>query len=367
MRIGSRADPGGVRIVPSVTSPPAQAPKPPSRTKKVVSAILTLAVLAFVFFGLFPRFADISEVWESLAGMPTASIVGVLAAVLVNIAVYPWPFQAALIGLRYWPAFEVRQTAFAISNTVPAGGALGLGVQYAMLNSYGFAAGANASAIAITGTWNAYLTLVLPLLALFPLALVGDGFSQWLTPALIGLAIAVGSALVFALILRSESFARRLGQWLDGVISRVARLFKREPGAGVTESIVEFRASIVETVSRRWASITGSNLLMQLTSFAVLYAALIGIGGGGADVGMAQAFAAFAIARLATFIPVTPGGLGTTDAAMAALLAGFGMSNADALAAVLVWRIGTLVPQVILGAVTFLIWRARSGRAARAV
>ena len=349
--------------MPSVTSQSDQVPKPPSRAKKIVSAVLTLAVLAFVFFGLFPRFADISEVWESLAGMPTASVVAVLAAVLVNIAVYPWPFQAALIGLRYWPAFEVRQTAFAISNTVPAGGALGLGLQYAMLNSYGFAAGANAGAIAITGTWNAYLTLVLPVLALFPLAFVGDGFGQWLTPALIGLALAVGSALVFALILRSESFARRLGEWLDRLLARVSRWFKRDAQASVTESIIEFRASIVDTVRRRWASITGSNLLMQLTSFAVLYTALIGIQGGISEAGLAQAFAAFAIARLATFIPVTPGGLGTTDAAMVALLAGFGVSNADAVAAVLVWRIGTLVPQVILGAVTFLIWRARSARA----
>ena len=347
-----------------MSSTPAQAPKPPSRTKKIVSAVLTLAVLAFVFFGLFPRFADISEVWDSLAGMPTASVIAVLVAVLVNIAVYPWPFQAALIGLRYWPAFEVRQTAFAISNTVPAGGALGLGLQYAMLNSYGFAAGANAGAIAITGTWNAYLTLVLPILALLPLALVGDGFSQWLTPALIGVAIAIGSALVFALILRSESFARRLGHWLDRLIDRISGWFKRDSKPSVTDSILEFRASIVDTVARRWASITGSNLLMQLTSFAVLYAALIGIEGGAANVGLAEAFAAFAIARLATFIPVTPGGLGTTDAAMAALLAGFGASNADALAAVLVWRIGTLVPQVVLGAVTFLVWRARSNRTA---
>jgi uncharacterized protein (TIRG00374 family) len=79
-----------------------------------------------------------------------------------------------------------------------------------------------------------------------------------------------------------------------------------------------------------------------------------------------DAFACFTLARLLTFIPITPGGLGTVDAALVGLLTGFGTSSADAVAAVLIWRVGALVPQVILGGITFLIWRARSGRLAQA-
>jgi hypothetical protein len=54
----------------------------------------------------------------------------------VNLWVYVFPLMAAIPGLKYKPAFVVRQTSFTISNAVPAGGAVGLGVQYAMLASY---------------------------------------------------------------------------------------------------------------------------------------------------------------------------------------------------------------------------------------
>jgi hypothetical protein len=60
----------------------------------------------------------------------------------------------ALPGLGYGTGFVVGQTAFAISNAVPAGGAVGLGVQYGMLGSYGFGAAAATSAIAMrSSSW----------------------------------------------------------------------------------------------------------------------------------------------------------------------------------------------------------------------
>jgi uncharacterized membrane protein YbhN (UPF0104 family) len=45
------------------------------------------------------------------------------------------------------------------------------------------------------------------------------------------------------------------------------------------------------------------------------------------------------------------------DAALAALLTGYGATSSQALAADLVWRAATCVPQVLLGALTFLWWR----------
>ncbi|MET0694893.1 MAG: lysylphosphatidylglycerol synthase domain-containing protein, partial [Propionibacteriaceae bacterium] len=58
----------------------------------------------------------------------------------------------------------------------------------------------------------------------------------------------------------------------------------------------------------------------------------------------------------------TPGGLGTVDAALAALLTGYGANSSQALAADLVWRAATYVPQVVLGALTFLWWRVTAAR-----
>jgi uncharacterized membrane protein YbhN (UPF0104 family) len=51
-----------------------------------------------------------------------------------------------------------------------------------------------------------------------------------------------------------------------------------------------------------------------------------------------EALAAFSFARVASFIPITPGRLGTVDPALAALLIGYGATSSQALAADLVWR-----------------------------
>ena len=109
---------------------------------------------------------------------------------------------------------------------------------------------------------------------------------------------------------------------------------------------------------------TLSTLLLQLTSWAVLVLALRGLeaGSGTVNVTWTESLAAFSFARVASFIPVTPGGLGTVDAALAALLGGYGASSSQALAADLVWRAATYLPQVLLGALTFLWWRVTATR-----
>ena len=80
-----------------------------------------------------------------------------------------------------------------------------------------------------------------------------------------------------------------------------------------------------------------------------------------------EVFAAFAISQLGLMIPVTPGGLGTVDAAMIALLVSFGADNGVATAAALVWRASSFIPQIIIGLICIGIWRlnARSGKTYR--
>jgi uncharacterized membrane protein YbhN (UPF0104 family) len=48
-----------------------------------------------------------------------------------------------------------------------------------------------------------------------------------------------------------------------------------------------------------------------------------------------------------------------------ALLTGYGATSSQALAADLVWRAATYLPQVLLGALTFLWWRVTSARRRR--
>jgi uncharacterized protein (TIRG00374 family) len=348
------------------TAPGQGAAAPPRRHpwRMVVSAAITVAVLLVVFVGIFPKVADYSQAWSSIQQMPTASTVALVVATVVNLAVYVWPLQAALPGLGYGPGFVVRQTSFAISNAVPAGGAVGLGVQYGMLDSYGFGAGAAASAIAIVSVFNVFATLVMPVVGVVALLASGVVNGTYLLIAVIGI-VAIGLAVVaFTLVLRSERGARTVGSWADRLVNPLMRRLAHGRSVDLTGKILDFRSSVVDVMRARWAQVTVSTLLLQLTSWAILVLALRGLeaGAGGVMVTWNEALAAFAFARVASFIPVTPGGLGTVDAALTALLTGYGATSSEALAADLVWRAASYVPQVLLGALTFLWWRVTAAR-----
>ena len=340
---------------------------PPSRGSPwriVISTAVTLVVLAVVFLGIFPKVADYSEAWSSIQQMPTAYVVALVLATVANLAVYVWPLQAALPGLGYGPGFVVRQTSFAISNAVPAGGAVGLGVQYGMLDSYGVGAGAAAGAIAIVSVFNVFATLFMPVLGVVALLASGVVDGTYVLMAAVGiLAIAV-AVVAFTVVLRSERGARTVGGWADRLVQPLSRRLAHGRSPELTGKLLDFRSSVVDVMRARWVQVTLSTLLLQLTSWAVLVLALRGLesGTGKVTVTWTEALAAFSFSRVASFIPITPGGLGTVDAALAALLSGYGASSSQALAADLVWRAATYVPQVVLGILTFLWWRVTSTR-----
>ncbi len=341
---------------PAATAPP---PATIDRRKQVVAGLITLVVLVVVFFGIFPKFANYSDAWDSIQEMSVGALVALLVATVANIIIYVFPYLAALPGLPFGRGFIVRQTSFMISNAVPAGGAFGVGVQYAMLSSYGIGPAVATSAIGVTSVWNLMVTLALPAFGLLALLLTGEATSGALVGAvvsLVALGLMVGG---LALVLRSEAWATRLGGWGDTLLHRVR---PKSAAGSVTEGVLRFREQTVDVVEDRWALLTITNFGQQLSQFAVLAVAVYGLGGKSTGINLLEVFAAFSLARLAGFIPITPGGLGTVDAALVGLLSAFGMSNEDALAANLLWRAATFVPQVVIGIVTFIIWRVQEGR-----
>ncbi len=335
--------------------------QPASKRKQIIASIVTLVTLVLVFAVILPQFADYGQAWDAIQGMSPAALVVLVLATIATIAVYVWPYQAALPGIAYGPAFVVRQTSFAISNGVPAGGAFGLAVQYDMLGDYDFAGGPATAAIGITSLWNTLVTLGMPVFGVLALALVGDFESRVLAIALVGLIVVGLMVGALVLVFRSESAARRLGELVDGLIDRVMRVFGRDADLDLTGKLLDFRSSTVDVVRDRATAITLTNILQQLMQFVVLYVALRSIGGT-AEVTLAEALVAFSVGRLGSFIPVTPGGLGTVDAAITAILVAFGADEPSALAAVMVWRAATYFPQVFIGIGTFLYWRRRKGR-----
>ena len=377
------------------------------RRRFVIAAVTVAVLLGAVFVGVFPRFANYSQAWSSVQRMPAAYLVALAGAALINIAVGAWPLQAALPGLRYAPAFVVAQTSFALSNSVPAGGAIGLGVEYDMLESYRFDAAAAARAAAISSLFSVFATLVMPVLGVLALLLTGQVSWRFVLFAIVGVVVVGAAVGALALVLHGETEARRVGHVVDRILHATARRLRRgrtvdvpedsgrltadssddsgsarltprgdpEPSplrpraADVTGRLLDFRSGVIEVMKTRWAAVVGSTLLPQLTSWSIVLLALRGLENGTHEtfhVTWPESLAAYSFAIIVSFIPVTVGGLGTVDAALTGLLTAFGATGGQALAVDLVWRAATFVPQVSTGALSFLWWRiTRHPRAAR--
>jgi len=338
--------------------PESASKKPKFGMRQIIATILTIIVLVLVFVVVLPKFGDYDAAWDAIQNMKAWQL-GLIALATVGVVViYVFPFPAALPGLKYKPAFVTRQTSFMISNVVPGGGAFGLAIQYAMLSSYGVATAPTTATIGITSVWNTFVTLTLPVIGLVALLITGQSSAQVALVTSIAAAAVIGSVVVFTLILRREELARKIGRWAGSVIQRLGAIVKRDIDIDAEAAVLHFRLSIVDVVVARWLLITVANVGQQLAQFSILYLAVAALQGGfGGPVSFFEAFAAFAFGRMATFIPIPPGGLGTTDAIIAGMLTSFGLPNNDSLAATMIWRAATYFPQVIIGVVTFLVWR----------
>lgn len=347
------------------TTPTAGTPeKPRFGRQQIIATILTLGILVIMVVVVLPQLGDYGEAWTAIQSMASWHLALIALATVGLIIIYVFPYTAAFPGLRYKAAFVTRQTSFMISNVVPGGGAFGLAAQYGMLTSYGYGSAPVTSVIGITSVWNTIVTLSFPVIGLVALSLSGQATGEAVTATLIAAAAVITMIVLLVLILRREDFARKIGGWADRLVQMGARLVKKDVDFDAVDAVVEFRSSIVDVVSDRWLLITLANVGQQLAQFSILYLAVVALQGGfSGPVTLFEAFAAFSFGRLATFIPVPPGGLGTTDAIITALLTSFGLPNNDALAATLIWRAATYFPQVFIGAGTLLVWRRGQAKA----
>src|SRR4051794_22919808 len=161
------------------------------RKKSLILGAVGLAVIVLIFVRVIPQVGSYEDALTALEDMTLGALVLIGLAVLLYLAWYGLPFMAATPGLSYWHGQQLNQAAFAISNGVPAGGAFGLGVQYAMLASYDVAPTASTSAILAVSVWSMFVTLGLPILGVAAIAASGEAASTYVWPAVLGVLVLV--------------------------------------------------------------------------------------------------------------------------------------------------------------------------------
>ena len=342
-------------------------PAPPTATldkkKSIILGVIGLIFIVLIFWKVIPTIGSYSDALVALENMGWPAVVVIVVAVLIYLAVYGFPFVAAVPGLRYWQGQQINQAAFAISNGVPAGGAVGLAVQYGMLASYSITPAASTSAIAVVGLWSVFVTLGFPILGVGALILGGANGGAYVAVALIGFAVLTASVILLILVVRSEALATKLGHLANKVVHPFGRWIKSLRDKDLVPAILSFRTTIYGLVSKRWAWITLAQCGVFITQFFILYVCLRGVEGWSNEgTSILIAFGAFAVSQVGLMIPITPGGVGTVDAFMIAILTNFGTSDGAATAADLVWRAASFVPQICIGVIALVLWYRRAGR-----
>jgi uncharacterized protein (TIRG00374 family) len=336
-----------------------------SRTRMIVQVVVSLVLVAVIFYFLVKKI-DLAQVWTAITSMTwlELTLLGLLAVWNLCTYAFVWMSVTPAPQLSFGRAMVMTQSTTAVANTVPGGSAIGIGMTYAMLGSWGYSRSRATTAVLVSGVWNSFIKLGMPVLALALLALQGGATGGRVTAALLGIAGLAGAVVVFALILRSEEMARRFGLLAGRVASRVLRLVRRPPVHGWELATVKFRDRTIALVEHRWGSITVTSLVSHLSLYLVLLVALRDVGLSNTQVGWAEVLAVFAFARLATAIPFTPGGIGFVEAVLIAGLTAAGGDRDQVTAAVLVYRLLTWALPIVVGVATYLWWRRSSIRPA---
>jgi uncharacterized protein (TIRG00374 family) len=234
-----------------------------------------------------------------------------------------------------------------------------MGVSWTMLSSWGISTAEYVLYTLVSGIWNVFARLGLPVLALVVLVTVSRPGAGLIAAAVVGLALLAAATAGFGLLLRSESFALCAGRMLQRMVAVACRLVRRQLPPDVAGWLPGFRGRTAALLAARGWRITAATAASNLTLWLVLLACLRGTGLSQAQVPWQTSLAAFAFVRLLTALPVTPGGLGITELGLiATLAAGAGhQANAQVTAAVLLYRAVTYLPPIPLGAIACLVWR----------
>jgi uncharacterized membrane protein YbhN (UPF0104 family) len=329
------------------------------RLSRAAQILLVVAVVVGVFVVFLPRVADFDQVWASIRSLNGRQYTVLVAATLWNIATY-WPVtMAGMPGLSLAQAAVVNQSSTSVAMTVPAGGAVAVGVTFAMFRSWGFRRSDIALQALVTGIWNVLAKLALPVIALLILVLNGDDSGALVSSAVVGVTFLTVLALGLAMSLWRDRFAEMVGDTTGSVVSKLRRVFGKAPVEGWGPLAVRFRHQMLHLLRRRWAFLTVATVVSHLSVFLVLLASLRFVGISEAEVDWAQALAVFAIVRLASAVPIIPGNIGIAELGYVAGLVLAGGDEAKVVAAVLVFRFFTYYVQIPIGGLTYIAWRRR--------
>jgi putative heme transporter len=327
------------------------------RGRKVASTAASVALVAAIFGFALPHVASYGSVWTSVRMMTWPHELLVVIAAGASLVAGWLMICSVLPSIRLREAAAVNLGSTAVANTLPAGGALAMAVSWTMLSSWGVGAAEYVLYTLVSGIWNVFARLGLPVIAVLMIMMVSRPQAGLLAGAVAGVVVLGFAAAAFGLLLRRESFALRADAALQRAVRIACQLARKSPPA--TGSLQRFRERASVLLAARGWRITAATVVSTVALWLVLLASLRGVGLSQSQVPWQTSLAAFAFVRLLTVLPLTPGGAGITELGLVGILAA-GTDHKVAgqvTAAVLLYRAVTYLAPIPGGALAWAAWR----------
>lgn len=328
-------------------------PRRSSGPRRAVTRTLFVVVMLFVlYYVVLPQWAKSRESADLIRQVNPALLLVALGLEVASLVAYAILTKVTLPAepkLSLFTIFRVQLATKSVTNIFPGGSAAGGTLGYRLFTEAGVAPTAAGFSMATVGLGSAVvlnLILWIALVVSIPFA----GFSPaYVTAAIIGvILLASAGALVYLLMEgrdRAERILRAIARRIPYVQEETASRFVHQ----IADRLHDL-AGQPELVRRgvMWAS---ANWLLDAAALWVFLRAF------GPSVNPVNLLVAFGLAGVLAAIPITPGGLGLVEAALAPTLVGFGVPAQEATIGVLCWRFAQFWMPIPLGGVSYLSLR----------
>jgi hypothetical protein len=327
-----------------------------------IRIILSVGCLVFVFeYLVVPQFSS-SHLSLRLLGQLNPMVV-ILAVLCEVAALYAYVELTRTVFYPHAPSrfntLRVNLAGLAISHVVPGGTAPAGALSYRIFNELGVPKETNAFGLAAQGSGSAVVLNIL-----FWLALVISIPLRGFNPAY-GFAALAGVFLLlafFGTILLITRGQRHADIWLRFAARRIPAL---DPDR-VSGLISKVAARITLLINNRrtlWWAFTWAGL-NWLFDAACLWVFLWSFGH---PISPIDLLVAYGLANIFAAIPITPAGLGVVEGVLIPTLVGFGVPHAQAILAVLSYRLVNFWIPIPIGGAAYASLQWRREPAARAV
>jgi uncharacterized membrane protein YbhN (UPF0104 family) len=315
------------------------------------------ALLAVVLLGLvLPRAAGVGwqAALDAMSGLTLVQLTGLGLIWSADIWAHSFVLRAGLPGLRSRNAIVLNLSGSAVSNLVPCGGALGIGLNYAMCSSWGITSTEFTLYTLVTNLWNVITKPSLPTLALLAMLAVGNVTAPMVVVTSLGaLALLIGLVALAGAVVANDKAAVHLGALADRVAAAFCVLVRRGRPHGSQAFLCSVRDGVRTVMRRGWRQLTLGMLSYSALQALLLCAALWILG---STLGPAQDLAGYAAERVLSIAVLTPGGSGLVEVGMTAVLVGLSGDPVVTVAGVLVYRAFVFGLEIPVGAAALAWW-----------